>query len=173
MFFRKYLPALSARLKEPRKFMQVIAGPRQVGKTTLALQCMEKSGMPSHFASADESSDMRPVWIDQQWETARLKSGSKTGLLVLDEVQKIHNWSHTVKKNWDSDTRNKIPLRVLLLGSSRLLIQEGLTESLAGRFEIIQLPHWSYQEMKSAFGYSPEEYVWFGGYPGADRKSVV
>lgn len=167
MFFRKYLSVLSKRIKEPRKFIQVITGPRQVGKTTLVLQCIGKSVLPVHFASADESFDMSPVWIDQQWETARLKSGNKSGLLVLDEVQKIHNWSQAVKKNWDSDTRSKISLKVIILGSSRLLIQEGLTESLAGRFEMMQLPHWSYQEMKDAFRYSPEEYIWFGGYPGA------
>ena len=167
MFTREQLKSLLARIKEPRRFIQVMVGPRQVGKTTLALQCIEKADLPSHFSSADESIDLSPVWIDQQWETARLKSKDGTSLLVLDEVQKIHNWSQAVKKNWDNDTRNKVSLKVILLGSSRLLIQEGLTESLAGRFEVTMLPHWSSKEMKSAFGFSPNQYVWFGGYPGA------
>ncbi|MBI4946053.1 MAG: ATP-binding protein [Bacteroidetes bacterium] len=162
----QYKPLLE-RTKEPRRFIQVIAGPRQVGKTTLALQCMENAGMIHHFASADESSDMSPVWIDQQWEAARIKGDNKRVLLVLDEVQKINNWSQAVKKNWDKDTKDKRQVKVVLLGSSRLLLQEGLTESLAGRFELLLLPHWSYSEMKKSFNYSPEEYVWFGGYPGA------
>lgn len=167
MYIRNQYKTLLERIKEPRKFIQVIAGPRQVGKTTLALQCMENAGMIHHFASADESSDMNPVWIDQQWEAARIKSENKPVLLVIDEVQKINQWSQAVKKNWDKDTRDKQPVKVMLLGSSRLLLQEGLTESLAGRFELLLLPHWSYPEMKKAFDYSPEEYVWYGGYPGA------
>lgn len=167
MFRRTQYKTLQERIKEPRRYIQVIAGPRQVGKTTLALQCMEHSGMEYHFSSADESMEMNPVWIDQQWETARIKGNGKPVLLVLDEIQKIHNWSQTVKKNWDHDTKDKNRIKVILLGSSRLLLQEGLTESLAGRFELLVLPHWSYSEMQDAFDYSPEEYVWFGGYPGA------
>lgn len=155
------------RIKDPRKFIQVIAGPRQVGKTTLALQCMENSGIVNHFASADEALNMDPVWIDQQWETARIRGSGKQVLLALDEIQKINNWSLAVKKNWDRDTKDKIKVKVMLLGSSRLLLQEGLTESLSGRFELMLLPHWSFSEMEKAFDYSPEEYVWFGGYPGA------
>jgi len=106
----------------------------------------------------------------QHWEIARLKlkqESSKEVILIIDEIQKIQNWSAYVKKEWDADTRNGIPLKVILLGSSRLLIQKGLTESLAGRFETIYLGHWSFTEMNTAFGFTPEEYVWFGGYPGA------
>jgi hypothetical protein len=55
----------------------------------------------------------------------------------------------------------------VLLGSAPLLVRQGLTESLAGRFEILHLPHWSYAEMREAFGFSLGEYVYFGGYPGA------
>jgi len=155
-------------MEENRKFIQVIAGPRQVGKTTLILQCLQKLKIPSHYISADESGDLRSAWMDQQWETARMKmKDAKEGILAIDEIQKIHDWSRAVKKNWDNDTRNKIRLKVILLGSSQLLIQKGLTESLAGRFEITALPHWSYSEMKSAFDYSPEEFVWYGGYPGS------
>ena len=87
-------------------------------------------------------------------------------LLVIDEVQKIDNWSEVVKREWDADTRNRVNLKVVLLGSSRLLLKKGLTESLAGRYELIRMPHWSYREMQDAFGMSLDEYIYYGGYPG-------
>jgi len=97
-----------------------------------------------------------------------VKSGDRKGcLFILDEVQKATNWSETVKKLWDEDTRNGLSLRVLILGSSPLLMGRGLSESLAGRFEIIRLPHWSFWEMKQAFGLTLQEYLYFGGYPKA------
>jgi predicted AAA+ superfamily ATPase len=154
---------------EPRQFIQVLYGPRQVGKTTLALQFMESTNLPVHFASADLVSTGQSGWISQQWEAARIKlrqSEQNDAVLIIDEIQKIGNWSEAVKKEWDSDTAQQKSLKVILLGSSRLL-QQGLTESLAGRFESIYIGHWSYREMKEAFDYTPEEYVWFGGYPGA------
>ncbi len=167
MFIRENYKMLIRRFESPRKFIQVIAGPRQVGKTTLVLQCLDELGEISHYASADAAKETDSAWVDQQWEAARVKCGRKKGILVLDEIQKIGNWSEQVKKNWDGDTRKKIPLKVVLLGSSRLLIQQGLTESLAGRFEVIPITHWSYVEMHAAFRFTPEQFVWFGGYPGA------
>jgi uncharacterized protein len=89
------------------------------------------------------------------------------GVLVLDEIQKIPGWSETVKRLWDEDTRAKRSLKVVVLGSAPLLIAQGLTESLAGRFEVIPLSHWSFSEMQAAFGWSLEEYLFYGGYPGA------
>ncbi len=86
---------------------------------------------------------------------------------MIDEVQNLDNWSEVVKREWDEDTRHEVNLKVVLLGSSRLLLKRGLTESLAGCFELIRLGHWSYQEMKDAFGLSLDEYIYFGGYPGA------
>jgi len=88
-------------------------------------------------------------------------------LLVIDEIQKIANWSEVVKMLWDADARNKINLKVILLGSSRLLLQQGLTESLAGRFESTYMGHWSFLEMQQAFGWDVNQYTWFGGYPGS------
>jgi predicted AAA+ superfamily ATPase len=170
MFVRKQIDVLKKRAKEPRKFIQIISGPRQIGKTTLIEQFLDMIDIPFHYASADAVPASSLAWISQQWETARIKlkmSGSNKGLLVIDEIQKIGNWSEAVKKEWDSDTREKSELKVILLGSSTLLIQKGLTESLAGRFEIIKMPHWSYHEMNQAFAFEPEEYVWFGGFPGA------
>jgi predicted AAA+ superfamily ATPase len=168
---RSELDILKQRINlEPRKYIQVILGPRQVGKTTMVNQFSKRSIHPVQYASADAVAGDESTWISQQWEIARLNQKQKNSpesILIIDEVQKIKNWSEQVKKEWDFDTRMGIGLKVVLLGSSRLLIHKGLTESLAGRFETIYLGHWTFVEMNAAFGFSPEEYVWFGGYPGA------
>ncbi len=169
MFQRLQFQMLQKRLAEPRAFMQVLAGPRQVGKTTLVEQLLAADSQPSYFISADSVPNSNTVWLEQQWETARLKyrqSGATSFILAIDEIQKISNWSETVKAQWDADSRQKLPIKVILLGSSRLLLQKGLTESLMGRFELTYMPHWSLTEMQLAFGYSPEQFAWFGGYPG-------
>ena len=161
---------LARRLHEPRRFIQAVAGARQVGKTTLVRQVAEGSGLILHYASADEPTLRSREWVTQQWEAARLAAagaGRRGAVLILDEIQKIPGWSETVKRLWDEDTRGKLPLKVVLLGSAPLLIARGLTESLAGRFEVLHLPHWSYPEMKTAFGWSLEQYLFYGGYPGA------
>lgn len=167
-FQRPQAAILAERLAEPRRFLQVVAGPRQVGKSTLVQQVTDQLGLPVRYVSADEPTLRGMDWISQQWEAARLEAAGKAGaVLVLDEVQKIPAWSETVKRLWDEDTRKKRPLKVVLLGSAPLLIAQGLTESLAGRFETLRLPHWSLSEMRQAFGWSLEQYLYFGGYPGA------
>jgi hypothetical protein len=160
---------LLKRLKEKRRLMQGVAGPRQVGKTTVVRQAVAASRIPSHYASADEPTLRDRAWIEQQWDIARLKAreGRIGAILVLDEIQKVSNWSSAVKWLWDADTHAGIALKVVLLGSSPLLIQKGLTESLAGRFEMIATPHWSFSEMKQAFGWNLEQYIFYGAYPGA------
>ena len=160
---------LLKRLGERRRFLQVVAGPRQVGKTTVVRQVMSNAGLPAHYASADEPTLRDRTWLEQQWDLARLKARTESqgALLVLDEIQKVHDWPGTVKMLWDADTHAGTPLKVVLLGSSPILIQNGLTESLAGRFEILPAPHWSYGEMREAFGWNVEQYVFHGAYPGA------
>jgi predicted AAA+ superfamily ATPase len=170
MFQRVYLQGLIARMTEPRQFIQVLMGPRQVGKTTLIEQLTAKVACPYIFESADAVPASDQTWIATLWEKARVLNQSAenhAALLVIDEIQKIDNWSEIVKKLWDEDTKNKINLKVILLGSSRLLLQQGLTESLAGRFESTYIPHWTFTEMEQAFGFTPEQYVWFGAYPGS------
>ena len=160
---------LRRRLMEPRRFLQVVTGPRQVGKTTLVTQVAEQSGRPHRFGSADEPTLRGPDWIAQQWEAARLvaaEAGPGGSLLVIDEIQKAPNWAEAVKRLWDEDTRSGLPLKVVLTGSAQLLIGRGLTESLAGRFELLHLPHWSYSEMRTAFGWSLEQFLFHGAYPG-------
>ncbi|GAB3641641.1 ATP-binding protein [Spirosoma arcticum] len=170
MFERIELLKLTARVGEPRRFMQVILGPRQIGKTTLVRQLLKRVSLPSLYVSADSVGSANAVWIEQQWEVARFQlrnAGVTDGLLVIDEIQKIDNWAETVKAQWDKDTFDGLSLKVILLGSARLLIQRGLSESLAGRFELMPLTHWTLDEMETAFGFTPDQYVWFGGYPGA------
>jgi len=169
-FRREQAATLASRLGEPRRFVQVVAGPRQVGKTTLVDQVLARLERPHVFVSADEPALRDSAWLAAQWERGRLAAahaGRQGAVLALDEVQKIRGWSETVKRLWDEDTRARRPLRVVLLGSAPLLVQQGLTESLAGRFEVLHLPHWSFSEMQSAFDFSLDQYLYFGGYPGA------
>lgn len=160
---------LLKRLREKRRFVQVLAGPRQVGKTTVIRQVMAAANIPAHYAAADEPTLRDRTWLEQQWDIARLKAGKGEAgaLLVLDEIQKITDWSSLVKLLWDADTHAGVPLKVVLLGSSPLLLQSGLTESLAGRFEVIAARHWSFSEMREAFGWTLEQYLFYGAYPGA------
>ncbi len=170
MYSRSHGAVLARRLGERRRFIQVVAGPRQVGKTTLVHQVAKASGLVFRYASADEPTLRGGEWIAQQWDAARLEArdaGRRGAVLVLDEIQKISGWSEAVKRLWDADTTHHVPLKVILLGSAPLLIQRGLTESLAGRFEVLHLPHWSYAEMRAAFGWTLDQYVFYGGYPGA------
>lgn len=167
---RPQAAVLAERLAEPRRFIQVVAGPRQVGKTTLVQQVAAASGLPVRFASADEPTLRGAAWIEQQWHAARTDAsehGKAGAVLVLDEIQKLPGWSESVKRLWDEDTRRRLPLKLVVLGSAPLLITQGLTESLAGRFEVLRLPHWTLTEMRAAFGWSLDQYVFHGGYPGA------
>ncbi|MBI3125735.1 MAG: ATP-binding protein [Ignavibacteriales bacterium] len=170
MFKRIQFDKIYNRLTEKRKFIQVLSGPRQSGKTTLANQIAGKLELPIHSVSADSPVPYNAVWLEQQWEIARInvnKNPNSESLLILDEIQKVHGWPEVIKKLWDEDTKNKTKVKVLLLGSAPLLIQKGLTESLAGRFELIPISHWNYVEMRDAFGWNLDQYIWFGGYPGA------
>ena len=172
VYRRPIYDEILARAHEPRQFIQVLAGPRQVGKTTLARQVMDAIGIPGHFASADAPDPEDIGWIYTQWAIGRQQAtmgGRAGGLLVLDEVQKIRDWSDVVKQLWDEDMASGVPLRVMLLGSAPLLVRKGLSDSLAGRFEVIRVTHWTFEEMREAFGWELDTYLFYGGYPGAAR----
>ena len=135
----------------------------------MVTQALEQIDIPHLFFSADNifASD---EWLAEKWQSARLmvqSQGLEQLIVVIDEVQKIPNWSERVKKEWDLDTFNRMPIKLVLLGSSRLMIMNGLTESLAGRFELIRMTHWTYSEMHEAFGWDLDTYIYYGGYPGA------
>ena len=160
---------LQSRIEEPRRFIQVLAGPRQVGKSTVVKQVLKETSISYLLFTADNESPENTAWIGEVWATARSRMRllqAPEFLLVIDEVHKISNWSEAVKKEWDSDTFNDLPLKVVLLGSSRLLLKDGLTETLAGRFELIRMAHWSYAEMREAFGFDINQFIYYGGYPG-------
>ncbi|MDR1753680.1 MAG: ATP-binding protein [Eubacterium sp.] len=167
MFKRILVSKLADRLSKPPRFIQIVVGPRQTGKTTAVLQALEGLNIRKHFVSADDPNLVSAEWLHNEWEQARAQAKSGDVILVIDEIQKVGKWSSIVKLLWDEDTRLRIPLKVILAGSSSLLLQKGLAESLMGRFEILYSPHWNYAECKEAFGYSLDDFLFFGGYPGA------
>lgn len=170
MYKRAEYQIITKRLNEPRKFIQVVTGPRQVGKSTVVKQVLGDLDIPYQLFSADNVPATNNAWISNCWAAVRSMQDSKgvaDVVLVIDEIQKISNWSEAVKKEWDADTFNDRNIKVLLLGSSRVLLEKGLSESLAGRFEEIRMGHWSYLEMKECFGFTLDQYIYYGGYPGA------
>lgn len=162
VYQRPFVSQLARRLQDPPHFIQVVVGPRQVGKTTGVRQLLASSGWPAHYANADDVLVSDRSWLLQQWQQALLLGDG--ALLVVDEIQKIPNWPETVKALWDAQPGR---LRVLLLGSSALQLQSGATESLAGRFELLRVHHWRFAELQAAFGYDLDRYLAYGGYPGA------
>lgn len=155
-------------LSRPTPVIHVLIGPRQVGKTTIARQIRESIDFPTIYASADSPVPLDGAWIETQWRRT-LAEGSASGtpvLLILDELQKVRGWSEILKLLWDNRSAHP-EVRLLILGSSALLMQEGLTESLAGRFFLHRCTHWGYSECHQAFGWNLEQWIYFGGYPGA------
>ena len=170
MYKRAEYQVITDRLQEPRKFIQVVMGARQVGKSTVVKQVLQDLDMPYQFFSADNVPATKSAWISDCWAAVRSLMENrelKSIILVIDEIQKIADWSEAVKKEWDDDTFHDRNIKVLLLGSSRILLEKGLSESLAGRFEEIRMSHWSYREMQECFGFSLGQYLFYGGYPGA------
>lgn len=160
---------MTTRLAEEPRRIQVVSGPRQAGKTTAVRQALATLDEPSHYASADDPSLRDSAWLEAQWEEGRrlARKRPEGAILAVDEVQKVSGWAETVKRLWDEDRRTAAAVRTVLLGSAALLVQHGLSESLTGRFELIRAPHWSFPEMRDAFGLSLDEFIFFGGYPGA------
>lgn len=170
MYKRKVYDTIIKRLEERRMFIQVIMGPRQIGKSTVIRQVLDDLDKPSLFYSADTIPCTSSTWISECWANARLQMRAQRleeMILVIDEIQKLKNWSEYVKKEWDTDSLNRINLKVVLLGPSRVLLEKGLTELLMGRYEEVRMSHWSYPEMQEAFGFTLEQYIYYGGYPGA------
>ena len=187
-FERVHVGTLCERLDRHPEYLIAIFGPRQTGKTTIVRQALQRIRLGSRYLAVDEpdppeldptpySSAMRTQasrvrdtdWLVRQWHSARLEAerDGRGFVLVLDEIQKLPDWSSTVKGLWDADRARDCPLRVVLLGSAPLLMQSGLNESLAGRFLPLPVTHWSYEEMSQAFGHSLDDFCYFGGYPGA------
>ncbi|MDP2861613.1 MAG: ATP-binding protein [Desulfobacterales bacterium] len=168
-FERSLVPLLVREFEKKQHVFQVLTGPRQVGKTTIAHQVMDKLPFPFVYASADSPLPPGAEWIETQWRRAEVEADRSRGpvFLVLDEVQKVRGWSESLKSIWDAARRSPRDIRLLVLGSSALLIREGLSESLAGRFFLHRCSHWTFQECVDAFGWDLPRWLYFGGYPGA------
>ena len=170
MFRRSISKLLEARLSEERAFIQIVLGPRQTGKTTAVRQALAASGLPTHYVDADRFRETPSTQIALEWQQARMLTAREgKAVLFIDEVQKIDDWAGVIKALWDEDSWHETPLMVVLSGSSSLLLQKGLSDSLKGRFELIRSPHWTFSEMNEAFGYDLETFLLRGGYPGAAR----
>lgn len=169
VFEREVVARVCERVRRGPPLIQILVGARQVGKTTIATQALEHLGCPQVFAAADTPLPPGPEWVETHWRRARHLAQENSGpvVLALDEIQKVRGWSEEVKRLWDEDRRQKRAVHVILLGSSALLLQRGLVESLAGRFFLHRCPHWSWAECRAAFGWSLERWLCFGGYPGA------
>jgi predicted AAA+ superfamily ATPase len=191
-FYRTHVQALRQRVQESPQFITIVAGPRQVGKTTMVRQAL--GNVAHYFLAVDQPEAPRALpgftpqttevdgaprdaaWLIRTWQYARQqcavfaeKNPGQPFVFVLDEIQKIPRWSATVKGLWDADRAHNVAMHVILLGSSPLLMQKGLTESLAGRYELMRVTHWSFLEMHQAFDFTLNEYIYFGGYPGSAR----
>lgn len=168
-YTRPIVPALQQGLAHAPGLLHLVTGPRQVGKTTAVQTVISGWSGPARYAAADRFVAPAPEWIVTQWEAARREAAASSApaLLVLDEVHKVPRWSEVVKGEWDADRLCGLDLRVVLLGSSAMLLASGSSESLAGRFLLHRCPHWSYGEVRAAFGWDVDRYVFFGGYPGA------
>lgn len=165
MFKRALVEVLRVRMEEPRGLIQILSGPRQTGKSTALKQAIEGLSLPIHSVSADFGD---AAWLRAEWQQARnLAQASGNAILIVDEVQKIDGWSTVVKELWDEDSRLDTPLKVFLSGSSSLLIKKGTEDSLMGRFEMMHSPQWTFSECREAFGYSLDDFIFFGGYPRA------
>lgn len=170
MFKRKHCSILASRIREERHFIQVVMGPRQVGKSTMVKQVLMDTDIPFIRFNADNVPASDTGWISQCWDAARARikmEALSELILVIDEIQKIRSWSEAVKKEWDDDSFNDVNLKVILLGSSRVLLDKGLADSLAGRFERIVMSHWNYAEFREAFGWDVNRFIYYGAYPGA------
>jgi uncharacterized protein len=197
-FQRPVASLISARLAEQPERIQILVGPRQVGKTTLVDQLLNglsrppasrlllsaepSAGVAGEGVGAEamwiQSSRIDAEWLKAQWTRAEAAAAAwETAgqpdipkapfVLAIDEIQRLPQWSSVVKGLWDSSRARGVPMHVVLLGSSPLLMQKGLTESLAGRYEVLPMFHWSFDEMNEAFDLTLDQYVYFGGFPGS------
>jgi uncharacterized protein len=161
---RNFTQILRSRLDEKLNFIQIVIGPRQIGKTTGLHQIVKEWDGPSLYVTADEVINPSSEWLKLQWQRAR-QLGENT-LFVVDEVQKIPEWSSLIKFLFDQD-RSLKKIKIVLLGSASLSLQKGLAESLVGRYELIQVHHWGLEECNQAFGWKINEFLKYGGYPAA------
>jgi uncharacterized protein len=170
--YTSVLNVMRQRLTEPAPgHVQVLTGPRQVGKTTLLLELAKHWGKRALYAAADTPEASLPGWWEQQWQRAEQLAQSRGAVLLIDEIQYLAHWSRLLKAGIDRVRRERIALHVVVSGSSSLHIGKGARETMAGRYERLQLLHWSAAEIAERFGVTAskavEQTVQYGSYPGA------
>jgi predicted AAA+ superfamily ATPase len=159
-----FISTLKERIEAEVGLVQVILGPRQVGKTTTTLNLLEECYQSnSMYVSADSVFNADAAWLRSNWQLAL----QEHKILVIDEIQKCFNWAEVIKSLYDETKREKRRLTCVLLGSSSLEIQKGLSESLTGRFQLIRVPHWNFAESQLGYGLSFDDFLHYGGYPGS------
>lgn len=168
MYERDIVATLRNRIAEERRFIQIVIGPRQTGKSTAVAQALGGLDVPVVAFSFDRPRDQRARRLEELWGQARqMLDGSDEVVVSLDEIQKVPDWSSTVKFLWDEDALQGRNVKAILTGSSALTLQTGMAESLKGRFEEVVSTQWTFQECRDAFGYTLDEFLFFGGYPGS------
>jgi predicted AAA+ superfamily ATPase len=160
------------RLREPAPGrIQLLTGPRQVGKTTLLLDLAEHLGEAAHYVAADDPQAGLPGFWERVWTEAETRASRGGGALFIDEIQHIADWAARIKAQYDRLRRRKIRLHVVATGSSALRLGAGSRESLAGRFERLTLTHWSALTLMERFKLAPSAStlltVRLGSYPGS------
>jgi predicted AAA+ superfamily ATPase len=170
-FDRAIVGVLKQAILKTPEVIHAVVGPRQVGKTTAVRKVCAVLGWKTHWAAADSPFPPGAEWIESHWAVVSALAASQEGpvLLVLDEIQKVRGWSEVLKRLWDEAVAHESPIRVVILGSSALLVQSGLSESLSGRFYLHRCMHWDWEECRQAFGWSLRDWLYFGGYPGGAR----
>jgi predicted AAA+ superfamily ATPase len=162
--FLHFSRVLQSRIESKTALVQVVLGPRQVGKTTTTLKLLDEHYAGRfNYLSADNVFNPDAGWLSSAWEQAR----SEKKILVIDEIQRCFNWAETIKSLWDRAKRDKQRISCILLGSSSLEIQKGLTESLTGRFQLVRVPHWNFAESRLGYKLSFDDFLHYGGYPGS------
>lgn len=150
--------------------IQMLTGPRQVGKTTILLELAEDFGARAIYRAADVEEVSAPGWWTLQWERAvRMARTGKT-LLIVDEIHSMPYWARRIKVAFDEVCREKLPLQIIISGSAALPITTGARNELAGRFELLTLRHWTVRDLIEVFQLPLEEaaevYVRYGAFPG-------
>lgn len=163
---------LRQRLDEPAPGrIQLVTGPRQVGKTTLLLDLAAQYGEAAMYTAADAPEAGVPGYWDRFWAGAESRAERGTTIVLLDEIHLLPDWASSLKASWDRFRRRHLPIHIVATGSSGLRVTQGSRESLAGRFERIVFAHWSAAALASTFNVPTAEAVrqsvLFGTYPGA------
>jgi predicted AAA+ superfamily ATPase len=163
---------LLERLTEPPPTrIQLLTGPRQVGKTTLLLEIAQRFGEAARYVAADDPNAGMPGFWERVWSEAEAQASKGRVVVLIDEIQHLNDWGAHIKGHYDRIKRRKIPIHIVATGSSALLLGAGSRESLAGRFERLTLSHWSASAVSRQFKLSPAEavltHIRLGSYPGS------